>query len=86
MSEIEQVKQAAAAAVTTVKADAVKLVDVTEECGAYIGQEAVAARQKTLAALNREESWIETHPKQVGWILVGLFVLILAVLAKSCHG
>jgi hypothetical protein len=43
-----------------------------------------AAKRKAMAALNREESWIETHPRSVTWIVIGLLAIVIGVLAKSC--
>jgi hypothetical protein len=49
-----------------------------------IAQEAAAAKKRAMDALNREESWIEKHPHAVNLITLGMFVLIVVLLAKSC--
>ena len=82
MTDIQQAKQSVASAVTDTKATVTKLVDVTKEAG----QEAVKLRQETLQAINREQTWIEKHPRTVTLIFTALIALVIAMVAKGCAG
>jgi uncharacterized protein YdaL len=40
-------------------------------------------KRKAIDALNREQSWVETHPKTVTVLGVVLLFVIIAMLAKA---
>lgn len=78
MSDIEQ--KAAALQKSAAAAEEKAALEVTQE----VGQAAVKARQKSVAALNRGESWIAAHPGRVTLIALGLFAAAFAVLSRAC--
>jgi t-SNARE complex subunit (syntaxin) len=80
MTDIEQVKQTAAAAVNDAKADVAKVTSISKN----VAQDAQAAEQHVTAAVKVEEGWIEKNPGKATLIAVALFAVIVALVAKAC--